>query len=157
MPYGRLCNFYLNNPARGLLLPVIKKEQSHHNKCQAEADVKNIQNNPQKPLQVIHRAAIYGLIHEFDKGLNHTMAHTKQTQKRIRQTEVRNAAHRSLRSSIRTAVKKAEEAIAAGDKKTIPTAFQGAMSALARGAQKGAITAGSASRKVSRLAKRINA
>lgn len=84
------------------------------------------------------------------------MAHTKQTKKRIRQTETRNEANRSLRSSIRTVVKKAEAAIASGDKSAIATSFKDAMSALARGAQKGAITKGSASRKVSRLSKRIS-
>lgn len=84
------------------------------------------------------------------------MAHTKQTKKRIRQTEVRNAANRAERTKIRSLVKKVETAIDAQDKKTIGTAFTAAMSALTRGAQKGIVTKGMAARKVSRLAKRIS-
>ncbi len=83
------------------------------------------------------------------------MAHTKQTKKRIRQTETRNAANRAERTKIRGIVKNVEAAIAAGDKKTIGTLFTAAMSALTRGAQKGVVSKGMAARKVSRLAKRI--
>ena len=83
------------------------------------------------------------------------MAHTKQARKRIRQDEARNASNTALRSTIRTAVKKAEQTIESGDKAAIPAAFKNAMSLLYKGAQHGVVSAGAASRKVSRLAARI--
>lgn len=80
------------------------------------------------------------------------MAHTVQQRKRIRQTEKVNTAHTATRSKVGTLVKKFDAALTAAKPEGITAAFKAAMSALAKAAQKGAITPGAASRKTSRLA-----
>jgi small subunit ribosomal protein S20 len=80
------------------------------------------------------------------------MAHTNQQRKRIRQTEKANTAHTATRSKVGTLVKKFEAALAAASPEQIAASFKAAMSSLAKAAQKGAITPGSAARKTSRLA-----
>ncbi|HEX2859947.1 MAG TPA: 30S ribosomal protein S20 [Alphaproteobacteria bacterium] len=83
------------------------------------------------------------------------MANTAQQRKRVRQDEKRNASLAARRSRIRTFLKSFEEALTSGKKESIASSFKAAMSELAKGAQKGAISKGAASRKVSRLAARI--
>jgi small subunit ribosomal protein S20 len=83
------------------------------------------------------------------------MAHTNQQRKRIRQDAKLKASNTQAKSAIKTTVKKAEGTIKEGDKATIASVFKTAMSALARGAQKGFISKGAAKRKTSRLAARI--
>ena len=83
------------------------------------------------------------------------MAHSKQAQKRIRRTAQQTEVNSQRRSRIRTFVKKAEVAIAAGDKTSIPAAFKAAMSELQRGVTKGVVNKRAAGRKISRLAARI--
>ena len=85
------------------------------------------------------------------------MANHKSAKKRIRQTVTRTAVNRQRVSSIRTFVRKVEEAIASGDKSGAETAFRAAQPLLARGAQKGVLHANTVSRKLSRLSKRIKA
>lgn len=83
------------------------------------------------------------------------MAHHKSALKRIRQTERRTEVNRSRVGSLRTSVRKVEEAIASGDKKAALDALRAAEPELIRGGQLGLIHANTASRKVSRLAKRV--
>lgn len=83
------------------------------------------------------------------------MAHTNQQRKRNRQTEKATTANVARRSRVSTFIKKFEDALKSADKSAIATSFKGAMAELSKAAQKGAITKGSASRKVSRLAARI--
>lgn len=83
------------------------------------------------------------------------MAHTKQQRKRIRQDSVRYAANSARRSRVGTFLKKFEDALKVGEKSSIATTFKGAMSELAKAAQKGALTKGAAARKISRLAAKI--
>ena len=83
------------------------------------------------------------------------MANTKQALKRSNQGEKRADRNRALRSRLRSAVKNAEQAIEATDKKIIPEAFKTAMSELNKAVTKGIIKQATASRKVSRLAARI--
>ena len=84
------------------------------------------------------------------------MANSRQAKKRIRQTARRTMVNSDRRSRVRTFVRKAEEAIASGDQTAAAQAFQQAEPELMRGAQKGAFERRAASRKVSRLAMRIN-
>ena len=60
-------------------------------------------------------------------------------------------------SRVRTEVRKVEEAIAKGDRAAAETALKAAAPELMRGAQKGVVHKNAASRKVSRLTKRIKA
>jgi small subunit ribosomal protein S20 len=85
------------------------------------------------------------------------MATHKSAEKRIRQTEKRTAINRSRMSRVRTFIKKVETAIATGDRQTAQSAFQVAQPELHRAITKGVLHKNTVSRKLSRLAARINA
>ena len=85
------------------------------------------------------------------------MANTKSAKKAARQTVRRTNANKGRRSRARSSARKVEEAIEAGDKKAAAAALKEAEPVLARTAQKGLLHRKTASRKVSRLAKRISA
>ena len=83
------------------------------------------------------------------------MANTKSAKKAARQTVRRTAANKTRRSRLRSSVRKVEEAIASGNKEDACAALKEAEPVIVRTAQKGMIHRKSASRKVSRLAKRV--
>lgn len=85
------------------------------------------------------------------------MATHKSAEKRIRQTVERTAINRARRSRVRTFVKNVETAIATGDKEAAQTAFRLAQPELHRAITKGVFQKNTVSRKLSRLAARINA
>jgi small subunit ribosomal protein S20 len=85
------------------------------------------------------------------------MANTKSAKKAGRQTVRRTNANKGRRSRARSYARKVEEAIEAGDKKAAAAALKEAEPVLARTAQKGLVHRKTASRKVSRLAKRVSA
>ncbi|MBM08270.1 MAG: 30S ribosomal protein S20 [Magnetovibrio sp.] len=85
------------------------------------------------------------------------MANHTSAKKRIRQTIRKTTVNRSRRGSIRTELRTVEEAIASGDKKLAQTAFKTAEPALMVGVSKGIIHKNTATRKLSRLSKRIKA
>lgn len=85
------------------------------------------------------------------------MANTSSAKKAARQTVRRTEINKSRRTRMRGAVREVEEAIASGDQAAAVAAFKAAEPVLARTGQKGVIHANTASRKVSRLAKRIKA
>jgi small subunit ribosomal protein S20 len=76
-------------------------------------------------------------------------------EKRVRQTARRTAVNKNRKSQIRTAVRKVEEAIAAGDKAAAAAALKLAEPALMRGVSKGVIHKNTGARKVSRLSARL--
>ena len=84
------------------------------------------------------------------------MASHKSAQKRIRQIVKRTGANRARISRVRTFVKKVEVAIATGDKEAAQSAFQLAQPELHRAITKGLLHKNTVSRKLSRLATRIN-
>jgi len=85
------------------------------------------------------------------------MANTKSAKKAARQTVRRTEANKTRRSRARSYARKVEEAIASGDKAAAAAALKEAEPVLARTAQKGLVHRKTASRKVSRLAKRVSA
>lgn len=85
------------------------------------------------------------------------MANTPQAEKRIRRNARRAAVNKGRLSRIRTHVKKVESAIEAGDKAAAQTALQAAQPEIARGVAKGVLHKNTASRKYSRLSKRVSA
>jgi len=85
------------------------------------------------------------------------MANTKSAKKAARQTERRTLANKARRSRMRSSTREVEEAIASGDKDAAHAAFKEAEPVIARTAQQGMVHRKSASRKVSRLAKRVRA
>ncbi len=85
------------------------------------------------------------------------MANSPQARKRIRRNERRKTVNTSRLSRIRTQIKRVESAIEAGDKAAANDAFKAMQPELARGVSKGLYQKNTASRKMSRLNKRIAA
>lgn len=85
------------------------------------------------------------------------MANTPQAKKRIRRNERRAVVNGNRIGRIRTFVKKVESALEAGDKEAAAAALASAQPELARGVAKGVLHKNTASRKFSRLTKRLAA
>jgi small subunit ribosomal protein S20 len=85
------------------------------------------------------------------------MANTPQAKKRIRRNERRAVVNGNRIGRIRTFVKKVESALEAGDKEAATAALASAQPELARGVAKGVLHKNTASRKFSRLTKRVAA
>ena len=85
------------------------------------------------------------------------MANTPQAKKRIRRNDRRASINRARVSRIRTFVKQAESALAAGDKDQAQAALRQVQPELARGVSKGVIHKNTAARKLSRLTRRLAA
>jgi small subunit ribosomal protein S20 len=85
------------------------------------------------------------------------MANIKSAAKAARQAIKRTAINKSRLSRIRTQVRKVEEAILSGDQKAALAALKQAEPEIMRGATKGVVAKNAASRKVSRLTKRVKA
>ncbi|AJP72576.1 30S ribosomal protein S20 [Sphingomonas hengshuiensis] len=83
------------------------------------------------------------------------MANTPQAKKRIRRNDRRAEINGARVSRIRTFVKKAESALEAGDKPAAAAALAAVQPELARGVAKGVLHKNTASRKFSRLTKRL--
>ncbi len=79
------------------------------------------------------------------------MANTKTATKRARQAVVRQERNQNIRSTTRTSVRAALEAIKTKDALKAKAAFQYAVKTISKAASKGAIPKGRASRKISRL------
>ena len=84
------------------------------------------------------------------------MAQHPSAKKRIRQTVKRTAINRSRLSRIRTFIKKVEQAVASGDPESARTALRAAEPEIRRGVNKGVLKLNTASRRISRLAKKVN-
>ena len=85
------------------------------------------------------------------------MANTPQARKRIRRNEKRAEINGNRLGRIRTFVKKVEAAIAGGDKAAASEALSAVQPELLRGVARGVLHKNTASRKFSRLTKRIAA
>lgn len=85
------------------------------------------------------------------------MANTASAKKATRKIERRTLINKSRRSRVRGFLRKVEEALASGDQQAAQAAFAAAQPELMRAASKGVYHRNTASRKVSRLAKRVKA
>lgn len=85
------------------------------------------------------------------------MANTAQARKRARQAVVRNKHNSSLRSMLRTSIKRVRQAIETGDKAAATVVFQKTTSVIDRIADKNIIHKNKAARHKSRLASAIKA
>jgi small subunit ribosomal protein S20 len=83
------------------------------------------------------------------------MANTKSARKATRVIARRTEVNKNRRAVLRGSVRKVEEAIASGDRTAALTALKDAEPAIMRAAQRGVVHKSTASRKVSRLTKRI--
>ncbi|NTZ43144.1 30S ribosomal protein S20 [Altererythrobacter sp. SALINAS58] len=85
------------------------------------------------------------------------MANTPQAKKRIRRNNARAEVNGARVSRIRSYVKRVENAIEGGDKNAAQAALKDAQPELARGVARGVMHKNTASRKMSRLSKRVAA
>jgi small subunit ribosomal protein S20 len=85
------------------------------------------------------------------------MANTAQARKRARQSEQRRQHNASLKSALRSAIKKVKKAIAAGDKTAATRVFAESTAIVDRIADKRIIHKNKAARHKSRLAQQIRA
>lgn len=85
------------------------------------------------------------------------MANTRSAQKRHRQSVKRNAHNSTVKSAVKTAIKRVRDAIAAKDPAKAKEAFRLAASELNRAASKGVLHARNASRRIARLASSLSA
>ncbi len=84
------------------------------------------------------------------------MANIKSAKKRILVAEKRAARNKSIRSRVKTAVKKVNAAIEAKDKDAAAAALKNATSELSRAVSKGVYHKNTSSRKISRLSQAVN-
>ena len=85
------------------------------------------------------------------------MANIKSAKKRVLVAEVNAAKNKAVKSTVKTAVKKVDSAVAAGDKALAQANLREAERELKKATTKGVIPKQTSSRKVSRLAKAVNA
>ena len=84
------------------------------------------------------------------------MANIKSAKKRVLVSKTRNERNKSIKSAVKTEIKKVEAAIAANDKEAAAAALLSATSKIDKAATKGVYHKNTASRKISRLAKAVN-
>ena len=77
--------------------------------------------------------------------------------KRIRQNKVRNLRNRSLRSNLRTTIKKVKLALAGNNAEQAQSELKSAIPTIDKAVSKGIIHKNNAARKKSRLMRKINA
>lgn len=83
------------------------------------------------------------------------MPNIASAKKRVRTIAKRTAINHSRKNRIRNFTRKVEEALASGDKAQAQAALKAAEPEIMRGVSKGVVHKNTASRKVSRLAKRV--
>lgn len=84
------------------------------------------------------------------------MANIKSAKKRILVAEARNAKNKSIKSGVKTAAKKVEAAVQAGDKAVAEAALKAFIKTVSMAGSKGVYHKNTVSRKVSRLTKAVN-
>jgi small subunit ribosomal protein S20 len=85
------------------------------------------------------------------------LANTKSAEKRNRQAHKRNARNVQVRTTVKTALKRAREAIASKDPAKAREAVRMAASALSKAKSKGVLHAQNASRRIARLSHQLHA
>jgi len=84
------------------------------------------------------------------------LANIKSAKKRILVNRTKAERNKSIRSAVKTSIKKVEAAVAAKDKEAAAAALKVAISTIDKAATKGVYHKNNAARKVSRLAKAVN-
>ena len=85
------------------------------------------------------------------------MANIKSAKKRILVNKTKADRNKSIKSAVKTSIKKVEAAVTAKDKEAAAAALQHAISTIDKAASKGVYHKNNAARKVSRLSKAVNA
>ena len=85
------------------------------------------------------------------------MANIKSAMKRAKITEKKNLRNRMIKSSVKTALKRFDTAVAAGDVDTAKALFSKTVSQVDKAASKGTMHKNAANRKKAQLAKKLDA
>lgn len=85
------------------------------------------------------------------------MANIKSAKKRILVIETKTERNKAIKSKVKTYIKKVYAAIDANDKETATAALAEAISEISKAQSKGVYHKSTASRKISRLTKAVNA
>ncbi|ADK84783.1 ribosomal protein S20 [Desulfarculus baarsii DSM 2075] len=85
------------------------------------------------------------------------MANHQSALKRARQSEKRRIRNKSVRTNLRRTIRTVRQAVEAGDAAVAQQALQAAIPVIDKAASKGVIHRNNASRKISRLAMKVNA
>lgn len=85
------------------------------------------------------------------------MANIKSAKKRIKVTAAKSLENKMFKSSLKTAMKKCDTALAAADKEAAAEAYKAAMKKIDKAAARGTIHKNTAARKKSRFAIKLNA
>ena len=86
----------------------------------------------------------------------YSLANIKSAKKRILVNQTKAARNKSIRSAVKTSMKKVEAAVAANDKAAANAALTDAISTISKAASKGVYHKNNAARKGSRLSKAVN-
>ena len=84
------------------------------------------------------------------------MANIKSAKKRILVNRTKAARNKSIKSAVKTSIKKVEAAVANKNKEEAQAALTAAISTITKAANKGVYHKNNAARKVSRLTKLVN-
>ena len=84
------------------------------------------------------------------------MANIKSAKKRIKVTETKTLRNKAIKSGVKTAIKKVDAAVAAGDKELAKANLQLAISEIDKATTKGVYHKNTSSRKISRLTLAVN-
>lgn len=84
------------------------------------------------------------------------MANIKSAKKRVLVNRRKAERNKSIKSAVKTSIRKVEAAVAAKDKEAAVAALQNAISTIDKAATKGVYHKNTAARKVSRLSKAVN-
>lgn len=84
------------------------------------------------------------------------MANIKSAKKRILVTATKTARNKSIKSAVKTSIKKVEAAVEAKNKEEAQVALTAAISTITKATNKGVYHKNNAARKVSRLTKLVN-
>ena len=84
------------------------------------------------------------------------MANIKSAKKRILVTKTKTEKNKSIKSAVKTAIKRVEVAVANNDKAAAQCALTNAISTISKATSKGVFHKNNCARKVSRLTKLVN-
>ena len=83
------------------------------------------------------------------------MPHSRQAKKRLRQSIKRNEVNRSVKSTMKTHIKKVLKAVESGDAAAAKAELPKAMKKIDKAAKKNVIHSNQASRRIARLSKKV--
>ncbi len=85
------------------------------------------------------------------------MPNIKSAKKRVKVTEAKTLQNQMFKTSLKTAIKKFEKAVEAGDKNTALVCYKEAVSKIDKAVSKGALHINTAARKKSQFTVKLNA